>query len=109
MKKSLKKNICRIPPYAMNRDVEDLHSRRKEFISDALEYACRFWTHHISLGSKTGEDIGPMLVLLQDFFEHQFLFWIEVLSILEDLGITIYSLRRVQEWLRNVSSLQQKN
>jgi hypothetical protein len=107
MKKSLKKNICGIPLYAMNKDVEDLDDRRKEHIGEALEYACRFWTHHVSLASKTGEEIGPMLDLLQDFFEHRFLFWIEVLSILEDLGTAMYSLRRLQEWLQHVSRLQQ--
>jgi hypothetical protein len=107
MKKSLKKNICRIPPYTMNEDVKDFHARRKAFISDALEYACRFWTHHVSLASKTDEEIGLMLNLLQDFFDHRVLFWIEVLIILGDLGIAIYSMRRVQEWLLNVSRLQQ--
>jgi hypothetical protein len=104
MKKSLKRNICEIPPYAMNKDVEDLHDRRKRFVSDALEYACQFWTDHISLASKTGEDIELMLDLLKEFFKDRFLLWIEVLSILEDLGITVYSLRRVQEWLKSVST-----
>jgi hypothetical protein len=109
MKRSLKKNICGIPPYAMNKDVEDLDVRRKEFVGDALEYACRFWTHHVSLASKTGEDIGPMVDLLQDFFQHRFLLWVEVLSILGDLGIAIYSIQRVQEWLQTVSRHQLEN
>jgi hypothetical protein len=104
MKKSLKRNICEIPPYTMNRDVEDLHARRKKVVSGALEYACLFWTHHFSLASKTGEDIDLMHDLLKDFFKNRFLFWIEVLVILEDLGIAIYSIQRVQEWLRSVST-----
>jgi hypothetical protein len=109
MKKSLKKNICAIPPYTMNKDVEDLHARRKKVVGIALDYACRFWTHHVSLASKTGEDICSMLDLIQDFFEHRFLFWVEILSISMDLGIAIYSLRRVQEWLQSVSTIQPKN
>jgi hypothetical protein len=105
MKKSLKRNICDIPPYAMNRDVEDLDVRRKRFVSGALEYACRFWTDHISLASKTGEDIELMLDLLKEFFKDRFLLWIEVVSILEDLGITIYSLQRVQGWVQSMSTI----
>jgi hypothetical protein len=105
MKKRLKRNICEIPPYTMNRDVEDLHARRKEVVSDALEYACRFWTHHVSLASKTGEGVGLMLELLKDFFKHRFLLWIEVLIILEDLGTATYSLQRVREWVESVSAL----
>jgi hypothetical protein len=108
MKTSLKRNICEIPPYTRNKDIEDLHDRRKEFVSDALEYACRFWTHHVSLASKTGEGVSLMLELLKDFFEHQFLFWIEILSILEVLGIAIYSLRGVREWLPQIVSTLQK-
>jgi hypothetical protein len=91
----------------MNRDFEDLPARRKEFVCDALEYACRFWMHHVSLASKTGEGMILMLDLLKDFFEQRFIFWIEILSILEDLGIASYSLRDVQEWLQDVSTVQQ--
>jgi hypothetical protein len=107
MKKRLRRNICKIPPYTMNRDFEDLHVRRKEFVCDALEYACRFWTHHVSLASKTGEGVSFMLDWLKDFFEHRFIFWIEILIILEDLGVAVYSLRDVQEWLQSVSTVQQ--
>jgi hypothetical protein len=92
----------------MNKDVEDLHSRRKEFIGDSLEYACRFWTHHVSLVSETGEDIVRMLDSLQDFFKNRFIFWVEILSVLEDLKIAIQSLQRLQEWLRNVSGFDWK-
>jgi hypothetical protein len=107
MEKSLKRNVCEIPAYAMNTDIEDLHDRRKEFVGDALEYVCRFWAHHVSLASKTGQGIGLMLELLKDFFEHRFLFWIEILSISEDLGIATHSIRDVQEWLQSVSPFQQ--
>jgi hypothetical protein len=111
MGRRLKKNICAIPPYTMNRDVEDLNARQKESVGDSLEYACRFWTDHISLASKTGEGIDPILYLLEDFFEHRFIFifWIETLSILGVLGTAIYSLQRVQDWLQSVSRFQLEN
>jgi hypothetical protein len=92
----------------MNEDVEDLPAQREKFVGGALEYACRFWTHHI-LASKTGEDIDLKLDLLQDFFENRSLFWIEILSILGDLGIASYSVQRVQEWLKSVSTPQLQN
>jgi len=48
MGKSLKRNMCSIPDYALNSDVGDLQRRIKENgIRGALEYACRSWHNHI--------------------------------------------------------------
>jgi hypothetical protein len=48
MDKSLKKNMCSIPDYALNSEVEDLPKRIEESgIRGALEYACRSWYKHL--------------------------------------------------------------
>jgi hypothetical protein len=105
MKTSLKKNICHLPRYVMNNDVEDLYVRREEFIGAALGYACRSWAKHLRSSSGVGDYIDITVDTVNSFFAHQFLSWLEVLSIECNLRVTIYSLHDVRSWLCNVSIL----
>ncbi|KAF9643476.1 hypothetical protein BDM02DRAFT_3191591, partial [Thelephora ganbajun] len=47
MRERLGKNICNLDDYAILSEVKDLSVRRKDYIGDALEYACQFWTKHL--------------------------------------------------------------
>lgn len=86
MKKRLKRNICDLPPYAMNDEVEDLESRRDLNIDEALEYACKYWGKHLELAVETEEeDVVTLLELLKDFAEMRFLWWLEVMSVTKDV------------------------
>jgi NACHT domain len=101
---SLKKNICELPRYAMNADIEDLDSRREEFIGGGLEYACRSWAKHLRLGSSDGDNVRHAVQLLEDFFHQHFLQWLEVLSVVGDLRCAVYCLHDVSAWLLDVST-----
>jgi hypothetical protein len=96
MKRTLKKNICNIPRFSMNEDVEDLPTRRNELIRETLEYACRFWFGHLQLASREKENLTDIIASLKDFTEHRFLYWTEVLSIVKDLGVAVRSLQGLQ-------------
>ena len=98
----IKANICDLPRYVMNKDVEDLAARRKEHIDGALEYGCRFWAKHLRLACRTGEDVVKILERLRRFMERQLLRWLEVLSIVGDLRVAVYSLDDVKAWLIDV-------
>lgn len=103
MEKELKKNICGLSPYSMNKDVEDLSIRRGKCISGALEYACRFWAQHLRSCSSVGADDQLTLTLLKTFFEKHLLHWLEVLSILSELRIAVCCLDFLKEWLAKAS------
>ena len=100
MGKSLKKNMCSIPDYVLNSEVEDLPKRVEENgIHGALEYACRSWYKHlIAINHQTVDVISA----LQNFLEGRFTFWLEVLSILGAVGDAVHALIAAEKWLNEV-------
>jgi hypothetical protein len=100
MNESLEKNMCSIPDYALNSEVEDLPKRIKESgIRGALEYACRSWYKHIIAGMGRATDV---VSTLRDFLEQKLLFWLEVLSVLGAVGDAARALNMVVKWLTEV-------
>jgi len=87
----------------MNNDVEDLSTRRERYIRASLSYACSSWAKHLQLSSEAGYDMDPVVMLVNDFFVHHLLSWLEVLSIEKKIHIAIYSLHDVRSWLADVS------
>ena len=104
MKMRLMKNICGFPRYAMNNDVLDLPARRELCIAAPLSYACSSWAIHLQLSSRAGGNTSSVLTLVNEFFTHHLLSWLEVLSIEENLHTAIYSLHDVRSWLIEVST-----
>ena len=100
MDKLLKRNMCSIPNYALNSEVEDLPKRVKESgIHGALEYACRSWHKHLIMTRHRTSDV---LSALCRFIEGKFLFWLEVLSVLGVVGDAVHALIVTSKWLSEV-------
>ena len=100
MNKSLKRNMCSIPDYALNSEVHDLPRRVKESgIHGALEYACRSWYKHLTV---TQHQTGEVVAALCCFLEQKFLFWLEVLSVLGAVGEAVHALKGTVKWLDEV-------
>jgi len=100
MNKSLEKNICSIPDYAMNSDVDNLLEKiMKSGISGALEYACRSWYKHL-VG--TADQTTDVVSALHCFLEERFVFWLEVLSIIGAVREAAHALTTTVEWLNKV-------
>jgi hypothetical protein len=104
MDELLTTNICKLPDYAMNKDIHDLDERRKRYIGDALDYACRSWARHL-LSVSRASDSHRLVELLDSLFKRNLLSWLEVLSVVGDLRCAVYSLRNVKAWLSDVSSV----
>ncbi|KAF9784628.1 hypothetical protein BJ322DRAFT_979904, partial [Thelephora terrestris] len=96
---SLKKNMFSIPDYALNSDVEGLRSLGETTLGGALVYACKSWYHHLVV---TEHPISDVLSALRRFLEINFLFWLEVLSILGVLGDAARALTATLQWLNKV-------
>ena len=100
MGKSLRRNMCSIPDYALNSDIEDLSRRIKDSeIYGALEYACRSWYKHLIV---TGHQTEDVVSALNDFLEGKFIFWLEVLSVLGAVGSGVHALNVTIKWLDEV-------
>ena len=100
MDKSLKRNMCSIPDYALNLDVEDLPERvEKSGIHGALEYACRSCYKHL-IG--TADWTTDVVSALHCFMEEKFTFWLEVLSVVGATGEAVHALTTTIGWLNEV-------
>ena len=77
MNRELEWNMCKLPDGVANSEVVDLGDKIGRYIGQALQYACRSWYKH--LVDTTPPHIAPVL---HKFLEKNFLFWLEVLSVL---------------------------
>jgi hypothetical protein len=105
MKKRLKRNICGLDDYVPLREVDDLPTQRSKHIGDALGYACQYWASHLAKTSSSGPGFEEVDKEINDFFTTYFLFWLEVLSLMEKLEIGVYALKDVHQWYMEVSCI----
>ncbi|KZP15975.1 hypothetical protein FIBSPDRAFT_832257 [Athelia psychrophila] len=61
-----------------NADIPDLSTHIKAVIPQSLLYSCRFWDYHLR---QTVPGDTSILPLMLQFFELEFLYWLEVLSL----------------------------
>ena len=47
LSKKLEKNMCKLPDWVINSEVDDLKERTRQYIGQGLEYACRSWHKHL--------------------------------------------------------------
>ena len=98
----LRFNICKLEDSRLaNAEINDLPSRVKQNVSDALQYSCLHWSKHLCF--PPGNCDRGVLVLrgLKEFLEGLYpLFWVEVLSVMGMVPIGAISLRKVLSWVR---------
>lgn len=101
MVRSLKRNMCGInDPSKLNRDIEDLQERRQAAYDEALMYACRYWSHHLTQLPSQGGVYESLLNAMQEFCSNVLLYWIETASIFDDVEKAIIMLRDALNWLK---------
>ena len=105
MRRRLKRNICELDDHAVISEVKDLSTCRKDYIGDALEYACFFWTRHLLEIPSSSSCIDEVQKMIDEFFTTNLLFWIEALSLMRNLNAGVYALNGVQQWYMSVSHI----
>jgi hypothetical protein len=98
MMERLKKNICQLDEFQLNKEVQDLYKRRAKFIGGPLAYACRHWAQHLSRVSPIAGGAAILKGMLESLLETKLLNWIEVLSLLGEVKLVDVSLTRVRQW-----------
>ena len=101
MNQKLGQNTYKLPDTVTNVGVQDLKQRTEKYISKALEYACRSWHRHLSDTTSAQK----LKITLQQFLEEKFLFWLEVLSVLDSTSEAVDALEMAGKWL-DVSSIK---
>jgi hypothetical protein len=78
MNQRLEQNMCKLPDGVANSEVDNLKGRAEKHIDKALEYACRSWHKHL-----IDKMPARALEILDRFLKEKFLFWLEVLSVVD--------------------------
>ena len=81
MNQRLEQNMCKLPDGVINSEVNDLKQRVEQYIDPALQYACKSWHKHFTEVTSSHRD--NIIPFLNKFLETKFLFWLEVLSVLD--------------------------
>jgi hypothetical protein len=96
MKEELRFNICDLKTsYLQNIDIPDITTRVEECIHPHVSYSCCFWANHLA---ETTFDI-QVFEALQYFMETQFLFWLEVLSLIKRVNLASSILLLLSDWI----------
>jgi hypothetical protein len=94
---NLKFNICKLESsHLANSDVPDLKSQIAKYIQPALSYACFYWDDHLRHVSFERE----LFKKLQSLLETKLLFWLEVLSVKNNVGLASPALSSLSMWLQ---------
>ncbi|KIM72858.1 hypothetical protein PILCRDRAFT_15737 [Piloderma croceum F 1598] len=95
MKNELGFNICKLETsHAIHDDIPDLKMRVHDNISVHLQYACLFWTDHVH---KCDFDV-QIAQEVECFMTNQFLYWLEVMSLLRKVNRVTQGLASVIAW-----------
>jgi len=106
MRARLKKNICNLDDHAILSEVKDLSARKRDYIGDALEYACRFWTKHLLGIPGTSAHVKEVQKAIDTFFTTCLPYWIEVLALTGNLEVGVYAINEIEQWYALVSAAQ---
>ena len=99
MNNELEQDLLSLPEYSLNSEIDDLQTRIDGRVSVALQYACRSWHNHLT---ETRGEIADVIPYLRIFLEAKFLAWLEVLSVLGDMGSASIGLQKLMGWLQEV-------
>ncbi|TFK33861.1 WD40-repeat-containing domain protein [Crucibulum laeve] len=95
LNEALRFNIAQLSTsYLRNNDIIDLPERIQKFIPSHLLYSCRFWADHLQVVPFHTTILSEVKL----FFYERFLFWLEVLSLVNDIHSVNSILTTLVEW-----------
>ena len=106
MGERLKKNICNLDDHTTLGGVRDISILQKDYIGEALEYACCFWTKHLLEIPGNSPHTEEVQRAIEQFFTIHLLHWIEVLVLIRNLGVGVYAMNDIEQWYALVSAIE---
>ena len=95
MKNELKFNICKLETsHILHDEIPNLKELVNQNVSAHLQYACRFWTDHMQ---KCDFEV-QIASEVEDFMANEFLYWLEVMSLVREVNRVAKGLRSVITW-----------
>ncbi|QRV97688.1 Vegetative incompatibility protein HET-E-1 [Ceratobasidium sp. AG-Ba] len=95
-------NICALESsYIRDDDLPNLEARIERFVSQELDYACRYWGIHLAL-SQINENLAALFI---DFLSQRFLLWMEVMNLKTCMSQGLKTLRNIRKWSKDQISI----
>ena len=95
MKNGLQFNICNLETsYLSNKNMPGLATHIKDTIPTYLSYSCQFWADHLQNTST----YSKILQAVNEFINNRLLYWLEVLSLIGEVGTASPALEAMAEW-----------
>ncbi|CAE6470522.1 unnamed protein product [Rhizoctonia solani] len=99
LERELKFNICELDTsHLPNTEVFDLDSKIKLKISRQLAYSCTFWIDHLVDGDDQAVAMDRVGSIING---PKVLYWLEVLSLMDEVDAAVHGLRKLSGWLLN--------
>ncbi|KAF9512576.1 hypothetical protein BS47DRAFT_1486132 [Hydnum rufescens UP504] len=96
MAKHLKRDVAGISdPSLLNRDVEGFEEKVRAALSPEVQYACRYWTSHLSR-VEVGE--ARIMEALEAFSMRSILWWFEAMSLLGSVSNAVSWIEEAHHW-----------
>ena len=104
MKQSLCFNICNLPSsFMLDSEIEHLNHLVKMRISKVLQYGCQHWAQHLTRAGNVNNN--SLYTSFQYFLTEQFLFWVEVMNLIDSKRQCLLLLQAAQQWILKVYAL----
>jgi NACHT domain len=96
MAKHLKRDVAGISdPSLLNRDVEGFEEKVREALSPEVQYACQYWSSHLSR-VQFGE--ARIMEALEAFTLRSILWWFEAMSLLGSVSNAVSLIKEAHQW-----------
>jgi hypothetical protein len=100
MNQGLRFNICDLESSGLhNDDVKNLTSHIERSIPAHLSYACCFWSEHIASSTSAMHSNTELLEEIESFLHNNFLYWLEVLSLIKKVSVASMALFIAVQWI----------
>jgi hypothetical protein len=97
LSQTLKFNTCELPnAYQLRSEIEELPLHLDAYVPEPVRYSCRHWAAHLYAMPKEHNEV---YLHAKHFFRERVFYWLEVLTLLDDLENALISLRDVQKWV----------
>ncbi|THV00076.1 hypothetical protein K435DRAFT_657709 [Dendrothele bispora CBS 962.96] len=91
MEQKLCFNICNLPSsFLLDKEVEGIEKRIAENVPGELEYCCFFWGYHLEKCRVDEAAVDEAVIsMLETFIQKKMIFWIEAMSLLDKLPLSL--------------------
>jgi hypothetical protein len=87
----LRQNMCKLPnPGTLKSEIDE--QKIAICLSPELQYACRYWVHHLEQSNYHIHDSDPIHLFLREYF----LYWLEAMSLIGEAYKCIHIINRLQ-------------